>query len=504
MNVAVKILPSATSMQGGVASSAGSGQVTNVLLTGDVPTAGDVWTLLFSDNLTQNQVQVGAGTVTSLTPNFAFTFANKEYLLSGASTYFSAVGLPKTFNDPEADGNGYVTMSNYFSTPEDLVSIAPFQGRLAFFSRQTTYIWQVSADPDLWALQQIMQNVGTMAAQSVQPVGELDVFFLNDTGVRSLKARETTLNAYVDDAGSPIDSLIQGLLLLCPKNLTATSSQTSGTLTAGTYYYVVTAVVGGVETFPIVVPVTGTINAGVTTGRVSLTWGAVTGATSYKIYRAKNIPTLVEATLLTTVTAPTVTYIDTGTSTSAGRPPNVCSVVEPSSLRYWIYLNGKIYVLSRFQMGQVAAWSEYEPKDNSATPVTFVPEKFVVFKGQVYCRAGNIIYCYGGANNNTFDSTIAEIEIPWTDLKTPGTRKITKGIQLAVTGAWSVKGGMDTQTASLTSASLISAITGNSFDQGIIPWVAQGTHFKFNAVTTGATAAVFSGIVLHYDKGDEI
>jgi hypothetical protein len=90
---------------------------------------------------------------------------------------------------------------------------------------------------------------------------------------------------------------------------------TGGTLNAGTYWYRVSAVVGGIEGLACAEQ-SGTVASG-TTGSVVLTWAAVTNATSYKVYGRTQGGEL----LLNTVTAPTVTYTDTNADTPSGALP---------------------------------------------------------------------------------------------------------------------------------------------------------------------------------------
>ena len=68
-----------------------------------------------------------------------------------------------------------------------------------------------------------------------------------------------------------------------PGTLTATPSNTGGTLTAGTYYYKWTALNAGGESLASA-EATGTVASG-TTGSVALSGTAVTGATGYRWYR---------------------------------------------------------------------------------------------------------------------------------------------------------------------------------------------------------------------------
>jgi hypothetical protein len=365
------------------------------------PATNDRFSVTFTDSGTQVQVTVGEGDLSGVIPTFCFTYGNKVYMLAGSLVYFSAVGDATVWNDLQALGNGNVEMSNYFATPESLMAIAPFQGKLAFLSRSTVQIWQVASDPLNWQQVQILQNIGTIAPQSVQPKGDLDLLFLHDSGIRSLRARETSLNAFVDDLGSPVDSLVQASI----------RSAGSGFLAAN----------------------------------------------------------------------------------------KATAVVEPQSGRYWLHLNGVIYVFSYFPSAKIAAWSQYEPIDSLGH--TFIPEKFVIYGGQVYVRGIDqttskaTIYRYGGTNNNTYDSTVATVETPWLDLRTPATKKKAQTVDVAVTGAWAVAVGMDWVSGILDTVYTASQ---SSFDQGVVPLSGEGTHLRLRAQTTGAEAAVFSELVINY------
>ena len=66
-----------------------------------------------------------------------------------------------------------------------------------------------------------------------------------------------------------------------PQSPVATATTGSGTLAAGTYYYKVTAIMPDGETLPSV-EVSATLASA---GKIALSWQAVTGALSYKVYR---------------------------------------------------------------------------------------------------------------------------------------------------------------------------------------------------------------------------
>jgi hypothetical protein len=54
----------------------------------------------------------------------------------------------------------------------------------------------------------LLRQAGTIAPKSVRQYGSGDVLFLSADGIRSLKAKETSLAAAVSDIGSPVDPYI--------------------------------------------------------------------------------------------------------------------------------------------------------------------------------------------------------------------------------------------------------------------------------------------------------
>ena len=499
MDLNMELVTSCFKMGGGTADASGTGEKRTVINT-TTPAVNDQWSITIVDGVTEEALLIGAGNMTGVTPTACYTYGNKVYVLAGNSVYFSAVGAPTVFNSPQGVGNGFVSMANQTQTSENLAAMAPFQGRLAFLSRQTTQIWAVDADPDNWSLQQVLQNVGTIAKASVQPKGDLDVLFLADTGIRSLRAREATLNAFVDDLGSPIDSLVRGVIeanAILPGTPAGTPSASGGALATGTYYYTVSAVVGGVETGGVesaAIDVTGP------SGRVTLSWTAVSGATGYKVYRTTTKGNYYDALISSPSTN---SLIDGGLPAAAGAPrtkiEDACSVIEPTSGRYLLYLSGTIYVLSYFPSAKTVAWSIYEPLDS--TGKVFAPTKFVIYKGQVYARAGNRLFRYGGASGVVYDSTVATVETPWLDLKSPGKMKSAKSINAAYSGSWAISIGMDPVSGILESDVWSGA--DYTFDKGVVPVAGRGSHFRAKMVSSGSTAAVFSALAFHYQEEEE-
>jgi hypothetical protein len=121
-----------------------------------------------------------------------------------------------------------------------------------------------------------------------------------------------------------------------PQNLTA-SAGSGGTLAAGTYFYVVTALDGANGETNISNEVSATVGA---SGKVTLTWNFVPNAQGYNVYRgtASGGETILSGAGLPVPQVPfgnlTVSYVDSGAASSATTPivPAASNGVEKTSL----------------------------------------------------------------------------------------------------------------------------------------------------------------------------
>jgi len=386
-------------MQGGTTASAGSGQDTLLTFAGTWAT-GDTYNVVFTDSQTGVETTVGSGEVTGIQPTFVTTFGNRVHFVAGTVWYFSGINAPTLYNDPNGIGNGFINLTDFYASPQQTQSMAAYQGRLAVFARDNIQIWLTDPDPTQFTIVQTLENIGTNAPFSVQSIGDLDVFFLYDTGIRSLRVRDSSLNGFIVDIGSPIDALIQDKLL---------------------------------------------------------------ASTSTQIQQA-------------------------------------CSVVDPSANRYWLFLTDTIYVLSYFPGSKIIAWSTYSPTySNGGVQTAFTPQFFFTYQGQVYCRAGDAFYLYGGANNNTYDNAVASWATSYLSLKSPGNMKQFRSVGMAMEGSWQFSVSTDPMQGT---SSLIFDSTGdsysNTYDSSRKSFSKRGSHVQFSAVTTDSNPAVFSGFNCSY------
>lgn len=387
----------------------GSGTTYSITFSGTW-NAGDTFTFqIVTPALTYD---VGIGRLYGLIPSACMTLNNRVHVIAGSNWLGSDNG-DATQWEQQAPGAFSIDVSQNFRQADSLISLAAYQGRIALFANYVTLIWALDANPNNITQTQALANIGTFSPLGPQSLGDLDVVFPCVTGFRSLRVRDLSLNAYVNDLGSPVDLLVQA-----------------------------------------------DIN--------------------------------------------TVGLGNLGTT---------CGIVEPSANRYWLYINGKIYVLSYFPSAKInSAWSVYTPTTITAgVTLTFVPLKFVIYNSQVYLLANiggsNYLLIFGGANNTTYDATIATVATPWLDFGSPGVRKQFRAVDFAMTNAWQFATSADYYGYINNAGTLDQVITvarsNVSFQLGSFGIIAEGFHFKIQGQTSVAAYAVLSALDIHYEKQDE-
>lgn len=187
-------------MAGGVAAVSGQAQISTVTIGG---------TFEHTDRftITIGEETFGADRVSGEIAYAARTHKSKIYAIKGPNLFASGVQLPTGWQSGDT-GSVVIDMSQEAAGAEQLTALGIYQNNLAVFSRNTCQIWFVDSDPSSNNQLQVLPNIGALAPKSVVSFGEADVFFLSDTGVRSLRARDSSNNAAVSDVGTPIDPLV--------------------------------------------------------------------------------------------------------------------------------------------------------------------------------------------------------------------------------------------------------------------------------------------------------
>ena len=367
-----------------------SSMVSTTSATSEETEAADIWRIgIAGRSYRLSGVASGVGSA-------ARTFRGKVYATVQGLLYFSQVNDPTrwtmtyTQNGKKVDTfAGYESLSAQTGGSENLVTLAPYQNYLAIFARQSTQIWQVvPGDPVDNQPQQILDNVGTYAPRSAISFGELDVFFLSDSGVRSLRARDSSNAATVFDVGTSID--------------------------------------------PVVVA---------------------------------------QAALV-------------GEATAA----RACGVIEPRDGRYMLAIGGTVFVYSFYPASRISAWTTYEPG--------FEISDFAAHGSSLYCRSGNTIYAYGGESGQSYDSTLAEVELSWLDSEKPAHKKKYKGLDLSCDGTWQCDYSTNPGASEYAKAG---SLIGQNFSLPHFALSSNGTHVGLKFSTSDASPATISSVCVHFD-----
>jgi len=189
------------SMSGGVTAVSAVAQVYTAQVTGTFETA-DQFTITI--NGTEEYIVTGAASGTGVS---ALTFKQKMYSTASSNLYFSALNAPTQWIS--GTDYGFINMASQSAGQEALTVAQEYQGLMAIFSANNIRIWSISEDSSANVFLQTLQNTGTTAPGSVIPYGNNDVFYLDTSGIRSIKARDSSNAAYVSDVGTPIDTHIR-------------------------------------------------------------------------------------------------------------------------------------------------------------------------------------------------------------------------------------------------------------------------------------------------------
>lgn len=193
---------------GGVDAVPAVGPTKKILISGtwDID---DIVSLVF--RVSETQYDLMNGPMLGKVPVHAMTYANKVYLSVDDRVYFSGVQLPTGWEN-RFPGFGFIAASGQRGEAVSVVATSVYGKKLVVLSRNNIQLWDIDPKPAQNTLIQTLDNTGTIAANSVVSYGELDLFYLADSGVRSLRSRELLDLVNVHDVGTPIDNTIQGVL----------------------------------------------------------------------------------------------------------------------------------------------------------------------------------------------------------------------------------------------------------------------------------------------------
>lgn len=201
-----------------------NGKTLTFTKVGTFPTSSVTAVAGGADSSTTMTPMTGGKLDDAFTPgNFVKTVGSKIYSTAGSILHFSGIKTPTRWTT-DSIGAGFINLASENSGSEELTAVERYQSLLAVFSPQVVQVWYIDPDPELNRQSQVLNNTGTSAARSVTQFGDDDIFYLDASGLRSLRARDSSNAASTTDIGVPVDALLMA------KMETLTEAQRSGAI----------------------------------------------------------------------------------------------------------------------------------------------------------------------------------------------------------------------------------------------------------------------------------
>lgn len=144
---------------------------------------------------------------------------SKLFVGAGTKLFFSAIRDGEEFTNPGGasdNGAGFIDLAFEIGRGARIFALAPYGQYAAVFFANDIMVWAFDADPNETAPIQTIAGTGTFAPGAVLPYREGDVLYYDPTGIRSLRARDSSGQALTVDIGSPIDSLTRAAYAALP------------------------------------------------------------------------------------------------------------------------------------------------------------------------------------------------------------------------------------------------------------------------------------------------
>jgi len=384
------VTASKTDMAGGVDAVAPVAQIVQVTLSGTVNADehDDVWTI------TLDSVEHKITTRASAMGTFGLVNSKRMVTVANNLVVYSALEAFSDFStDAEAEtGYGFFAPANE-SGNSQLTGLGKYQGRLAIMAGEDIVTYFFGADAATIEIDQPIVNTGTVSPGSVQSYGSRDMFYLDETGIRSLQPRDSSNAAFVSDVGSLIDEYIKELRELV----------------------------------------------------------------------------------------------------SPAAVANAVSIVDPVDGRYWLAIGTKILTFSGFRDRKIVAWTVQD--------FEVAPTAFVRVGRDLYMRAGDTIYRYGGASGSDHvEAGDCVFETAFMDCDTPGTHKQFTGFDFVCSGTWKIEILTDPDDPS--NAVTLGYLSGQTLNKQHVAYQFRAAIFAIRATCVSEGEASFSKIIAHFQKVD--
>lgn len=200
------VLTTPTNFAGGVTAVAAVAQVDKFVISAGTPDSTDSWTITLNGTAYKT---TGRASATGLS---AYVHKSRVYSLAGALEYYCKINDPTDWTAAgTASSGGKINVSNEAEGSETLVGQINYSDMTAIFSRTNIVLFHLNADATTNSIDSTVGNTGTIAQRSIVEFGASDVYYLDESGIRSLQTRQAVDAAFASDVGSAIDPFMQSL-----------------------------------------------------------------------------------------------------------------------------------------------------------------------------------------------------------------------------------------------------------------------------------------------------
>lgn len=207
------VMTAHANMSGGVTAVAASPQIVEATFASTYA-GGDAYTITINGT---NYVSTGnaSGTGRSL-----YIYDQRAWSTVMSLWQYSELAVFNNWSDSAASsGAGFINIANASEGSEPLVGAGTYIGQSAIFSRRNCRIYNLNTDATQINLAQTIDNTGSLSSRAILNYGTTDLFYLDETGIRSLKARDASGEAFVNDLGSAIDTFVRANMDVLPNGI---------------------------------------------------------------------------------------------------------------------------------------------------------------------------------------------------------------------------------------------------------------------------------------------
>lgn len=140
---------------------------------------------------------------------------SKVFAADGDIVRFCATANPLDWTT-ERDA-GYLPTGLQQANANDMAVLNQYRSNLVAFNASSFQNWQADPDPEVMAILDQMDGVGSTWQQAARPVGN-ELFYLSQLGVRTVGIAGASTNLQAGDVGMPIDPLVQEAVSIATAN----------------------------------------------------------------------------------------------------------------------------------------------------------------------------------------------------------------------------------------------------------------------------------------------